>query len=292
MIKLLKPDYKVEEVYLLCLSNYEDADKKQRLTDCKDFVVKASNDYEQYAKTNSLNYFIPVKVTKQNKNDKIINDLVSVEELNDVYTNKFAAKGSPGRHIYDKIKTIAKLGTCPLCCHRDVTQLDHYLPKANHPLLSVTPINLVPSCSDCNKIKLANSPSKKEEETIHPYYDDLENSVWLNANVIQSTPPTIVYSVIKPLEWDDTLFKRVQYHFEILQLNDLYSVQAAKELVEINHSISEKFGEGGSEAVKKYLSGEAISRSKTNKNSWKAALYTVISKDDWYCSEGFQHQVQ
>ncbi|MCL2190077.1 MAG: HNH endonuclease [Defluviitaleaceae bacterium] len=42
---------------------------------------------------------------------------------------------------------------CPYCFISNISELDHYIPKARFPEYSLLNINLVPSCSGCNKIK-------------------------------------------------------------------------------------------------------------------------------------------
>lgn len=101
------------------------------------------------------------------------------EQLKNVYENKFAKKGQPGRKVYDKLMSKPAQGICPLCGQRVVSTLDHYLPKAHFPVLSVVPINLIPSCSECNKSKTDHVPENAEQQTLHPYYDDVEEEQWL-----------------------------------------------------------------------------------------------------------------
>src|SRR5262245_19880217 len=86
-------------------------------------------------------------------------DQRGVSEMVAVYDNRLVKKTAPGRRIYDKIFTSAPNDKCPLCGHRNVKTLDHYLPKALFPALTVTPINLIPACSDCNKAKLSTAPT-------------------------------------------------------------------------------------------------------------------------------------
>src|SRR6266446_4463738 len=57
----------------------------------------------------------------------------------------------------------------------------HHLPKSRYPDLSVSPINLVPCCMDCNTNKRAIFPTSGQEETLHPYYDNFEGEKWLQA---------------------------------------------------------------------------------------------------------------
>lgn len=58
---------------------------------------------------------------------------------------------------------------CPICdcsfAYSQVT-LDHILPKSKFPFLSITPINLVPTCYNCNMRKNDGIPSK----VLNPYF--------------------------------------------------------------------------------------------------------------------------
>lgn len=58
---------------------------------------------------------------------------------------------------------------CPICdcsfAYSQVT-LDHILPKSKFPFLSITPINLVPACYNCNMRKNDGIPSK----VLNPYF--------------------------------------------------------------------------------------------------------------------------
>ena len=60
---------------------------------------------------------------------------------------------------------------CPICdcsfAYSQVT-LDHILPKSKFPFLSITPINLVPTCYNCNMRKNDRIPSK----VLNPYFHD------------------------------------------------------------------------------------------------------------------------
>lgn len=42
---------------------------------------------------------------------------------------------------------------CPLCGVNLVNTMDHYIPQENYPLFVVHPLNLIPSCSQCNERK-------------------------------------------------------------------------------------------------------------------------------------------
>jgi hypothetical protein len=164
---------------------------------------------------------------------------VTADEMSAIYTGRMAKKGGPGRSIYDELMATPAHGRCPLCGHRQVSTLDHHLPKAHYPALAVAPVNLVPSCMDCNKAKTNTFPLASEDETLHPYFDDIEDDPWLRADVIHTAPAALRFYVDPPAEWDDTITARVRLHFKIIGLGALYAAQAAEEMLNIRHYLSQ-----------------------------------------------------
>jgi 5-methylcytosine-specific restriction endonuclease McrA len=277
MRKLDKPTDRPEVVFAACISRVRNPDLKRRLISCEQEIINDSQAFEQHILRNTTHQ-IPEKT--------IVAGAVSKEEMEKVYTVRMAKKGAPGRVFYDKLITAPKNGICPLCGHRVVETLDHYLPKAHHPSLVVTPINLVPSCSDCNKSKLNARPSSCDEELIHPYFDDIENDRWLYAEVIQGNPVSLRYYVNAPDHWDTVKAKRVQKHFETLQLARLYSVQAATELGDMKYFLTKLYHMAGPDAVRQHLLDRAESCEKQHINSWKTAMYYALAQSLWFYMEG------
>lgn len=279
MKSLNKPTYDSKGTFSTCISIVRDANLRARLIACENLIVQAETEFESKITTGNIH-----TISKE----KIVNGNVSTEDLEKVYTQRMAKKGVPGRAIYDKLISAPKLGICPLCSHRLVETLDHYLPKSDFPRLAVTPINLVPSCSTCNKGKLTSSPNKAEEETLHPYYDNIENDDWLSAKVNRTNPPTISYFVNPPNNWSNLLKERVKYHFEAFELNKLYSTQAAVLVRGLNYRLESIYNSLGADGVEKYLSEEFESRYADDRNSWQTAFYMAISTDNWFCDGGYR----
>ncbi|CAM4360695.1 hypothetical protein EWU23_13360 [Cytophagaceae bacterium 50C-KIRBA] len=265
-------------VFIDCIDLVRNTNLKARLTEIRNLVIEAADEFEEKVTTGQLHTVI---------RETLINGNVTSTELQDVY-ERMVRKGTLGRKIYDKLIIASPSGICPLCSHREVTQIDHYLPKAEYPRLSVVPINLVPSCSDCNKSKLTKFPQAPEEETLHPYFDNIENDVWLTATVTQSNPASFQFQVTPPDHWDPLLSDRVRFHFNSLSLNKLYSTQAAVELVQINFRLIKIYAVSGSPGVRQYLLEGAESRSHANLNSWQTAMYKAMTADNWFCDGGFR----
>ena len=276
---LTKPNITAKDALSSCISKVRVASLKAKLKACEGLISQAETEFES-------------KITKGEihtiSKEKVVNGNVSAKELEAVYTGRMVGKNAPGRTIYDKLILAPKYGICPLCSHRQVSTLDHYLPKSDFPRLAIAPINLIPSCFDCNKYKLTISPSNPEEETLHPYYDNIENVQWLYAQVNHTMPPTVSFFVKPPGSWPDLLKARVQFHFQSFSLAKLYTKEAAVCISDLNQRLQFIHSSCGAIGVSKYLHDEAKSRYASDKNSWRTAFYFAVASDDWFCNGGFQ----
>ena len=179
-------------------------------------------------------------------------------------------------------------GQCPFCGHLPVSTLDHCLPKAKHPALAVTPVNLIPCCKDCNHNKGTLGPNSSETQFLHAYYDDLTADRWLFAEIVEASPPGAVFFVSPPDQWDDSTAARVQRHFDELKLARLYASQAGRQLQNIRRSLSNILDAAGTIAVRDDLIQRSQSCAAVGVNSWDGALYEAASQSDWYCNGGFR----
>ncbi|PGU51915.1 hypothetical protein COD70_26255 [Bacillus cereus] len=278
MYSLIKPNRTVKEFFDICVDAKRDNELKTRLQNSKQVIIQAEEEFERKVKLAQL-HTIPTHTTVAQ---------VTKNEMKKLYSEKLVSKSSPGRLLYDELMNAPAHGRCPLCGHGTVSTLDHHLPKSMYPSLAITPINLVPACRDCNTTKLEDLPTSANEETIHPYFDSIENERWLYAQVKETAQAPIHFYVDTPECWDITLSNRVKNHFESFQLNQLYTIQAARELVTRKWSIKQAFTSGGVEGVKNVLNDNFCSHKFVNLNSWQTAMYEALLKSEWYCSVGFK----
>ncbi|HHY2675697.1 TPA: HNH endonuclease [Bacillus toyonensis] len=278
MRKLQKPTDLPLDVLLTCISNYENKDLTKRIKSIGHKIVEDSEVFEQKVKSKELHTLEPY--------DGILG-IVTTQEMKNVYNDKLVKKGQPGRDIYDRILNAPKLKKCPLCGIRVVSTLDHHLPKAKYPALAVTPINLIPSCFDCNKTKTSTRPLTAEEETLHPYFDNVEDDLWLKAEVIHQFPVGFKFSVEQPYNWDDLKYKRVKKHFKTYELGPLYSIFAAEEYSIRDLTLNRIFDKSGSKELRLQLEDYAESAEKVHLNSWQSAMYRALEKSEWYIQEYF-----
>lgn len=278
MKTLPEPDFNVQEVLEACASGLRDRELAQRLAGVLPTLESAEQDY--------LSLGPRARLFEVATRDDVAGS-VSSAEMSALYKGRLSRQGSRARRFYDRLKTAAPNDICPLCSQRVVKTLDHYLPKASYPTFALTPLNLVPACSDCNKSKLDREPADAGDQTLHPYFDDVDGFSWLVAEIRESSPPAAVFSVRPPADIDATTVARLKVHFETFELGELYAAQAGSEMVSIRFAITEAAAARGVEGVQALLAYQARTRTLAARNSWVAALYTALAESVWFCSEGY-----
>ena len=215
-----------------------------------------------------------------------VGEWVNGPEMETLYTGTFARLGSPVRHHYDTLKSSARNNICPSCAQRVVGTLDHFLPQSTHPALTVAPINLLPCCADCNKSKLHYVAASSAEQLIHPYFDDVDDAIWLVATVGETTPPTLQFVVSDPPTWPLLKCQRMRQHFKILGLGALYASHSGAELENLRFNLQKLRRTGGPNVVRQHLLEQEESRRDAHRNSWQAALYAALAASPWFCDVG------
>lgn len=280
-----KPTEDVSSVFAACANGYsyeKTQDVKARLLAVEPAIVQAATEFDTAAQQANLHTILQADVVSA------AGKVVTRDEMSNLYTDKMAKLGASGRTHYDAIKARPRRGICPLCGVFPVSTLDHYLPKKKFPALAVTPTNLVPSCGPCNQIKNADAPTSAEEQTLHPYYDDFTSEQWLYAEVVESEPPALRFSVKPSVAWDATRAARAAAHLDAFGLKALFASNAGSELVNIKGSLEAEFKRAGSAGIKQFLRDAATSRQAVFLNSWETATYAALERSEWFCSEGFR----
>jgi hypothetical protein len=276
MIPINKPEFQVREVFLECISSVNNKSLKKDLEDCTKLLELAEADFESKFFSLQIHTIKPSK-TITSKIDKV--------EMVKVYTDRMVQKEIPRKKYYSSIKLSAPYGKCPLCSVRTADTLDHYLPKSKFPIFAVTPITIIPSCTPCNKGKLITYPTNSDDQTLHPYFDNIDSISWLKASVIQTNPITFNFSVAPHPSWRQSLKNRVENHFSAFQLNELFSSHASEELRGAKLQLTKLF-RSHPDLLKEHLKEAYESRLALGLNSWQAAMYKSLLKDDWFCNGG------
>ena len=270
------PNTNFNEIWETCLDSISSDNLRTRLENINPQIFNATQDYLQKAPSADL-YLI----TKFNGRDNdIVVGAVTKKELKNLYSSHMVPASKPARTYYDQLKLAAPLNICPLCGFGQVSTLDHYLPKAKFPLLSILPVNLVPSCLDCNKGKSSGVADRKENQCIHPYFDHgyFIDEQWIFAEVVENTPASLSFFVQAPIDWERADKKRVNSHFVDFKLADRFSIQAASELAILKCELQIDFPYSGSEGVKRDLERKVLAAEQLHKNSWKTAMYQALAK--------------
>jgi 5-methylcytosine-specific restriction endonuclease McrA len=276
MKKIPKPNLKAKKVFLECISTVANQTLKNHLTNCQDVIEAAEEDFEIK--------FVPCNIYQIVRNDVVLHP-IGEGEMKKVYDYRMVKPGMPGNKYYNLLKSSAPHGKCPLCSVRDVDTLDHYLPKSKYPVFAVTPINLIPACSPCNKGKHFDYPKTSEEQTLHPYYDNLENEPWIKAVVLKTIPISFEYYVDCPVDWDQTLKDRAKNHFDSFNINKLFSSHASEELRGIKQLLINLYTYSPG-LLNNFLAESYNSRLALGTNSWQAAMYLALQNDAWFIGGG------
>lgn len=271
------PTISVEKVLAECISNITPEERRANFSATAGILKAAEGAYIIAAGNNSLCQIQRV--------DAVGN--MTREEMKWLYDSKMAAAGAPGRTIYDSIKLSAENGRCPLCGRGVVFTLDHNLPKASYPDLTITPANLIPACQDCNKAKTQAFPAIQSEETLHPYFDNVDGEIWLRARVVEVAPAVLFFFVDPPQAWPLTLRDRVRNHFRTFKLRKTFGTEGAGLISDMRGYIIANLSAGGSGVIREYLADMAASCRRVHRNSWKAAALTAMAASDWFCNGGY-----
>lgn len=215
---------------------------------------------------------------------------VTKEEMEDLYESSFSQSKVVRKKYYDKIKLSAKDDICPYCAQRNVSTLDHYLPKSLYPKLVVNPLNLIPCCMECNHIKREHYPKNNKEQILNPYFDSLTKDIWLTATIKKQgrRPPTLLFKA-KPSNRIPALFsERIIWHFNKFKLAELYTSQSARQLTGIAESLKREWEQGGEDNLRIALEEHYITWSTVNVNSWQSAMFAALCESQWFISFGFR----
>lgn len=286
MRKIVPPAHTVTDVVNCLDGHIEVDDLQQRLLDSVPALELAEADYREKGGNRLLYQIVETNAAGQ----------LTLAEMKGMYT-RLSRKGGHARHIYDAIKLLSPGGICPLCCQRKVSTLDHYLAKAKHAAYTITPWNLVPACKDCNTDTNERRPTAHNEQTLHPYFDEIDDDIWLFATIEQTTPPSASFFVARPDSWAEEKYQRVCHHFETFGLGALYATHAAGEIVTYSHTARRLHSSAadevaGTAGVKAYFDGLSQDRRQDMRNTWQAALCQALASSDWYCSGGFNQAIQ
>jgi hypothetical protein len=203
------------------------------------------------------------------------------------YKNRLVPQRGNARQFYEALREISGEFDCPTCLRREIEEVDHYLPKSKYGHFSILPLNLVPICSKCNRIKRSFHPTGPEDQLLHPYFDDLGDGPWLEAELVQVVGAPIKFKIRPLATWSGVLSARVVAHFEKFKLSDLYARQANGLLSNIRLTLSGRLLSAGPDAVRATLREYESSWHASRSEPWNVAALNKWAASDWFCAGGF-----
>jgi hypothetical protein len=274
---LKKPTIDALKVYNDCIGQ---TSIENQFTTARGIILKNYKYYEDKAKNNELYKF---RNSMRGEGNQAVIGNLKKQNLVDLYSSRMV-EGN-GRKYYDTLIMHAPLKKCPFCGFGQVSTLDHFLSKSYYPIFSILPINLIPSCTDCNKGKGASTVTK-ENQIPHPYFEssEIENDIWLFSEIQKTAPPTATFHTKCPAKWQRDLAKRIETYFKDFNLAHRFSIEASNRLISICYMLKIL---DTIDLRKQYLETYAKTEITIRKNSWEAALYTALVNSDWFIETGF-----
>ncbi len=261
-----------------------------RLKSVESLLIEAEKHYQKLGEDRLLHTITEIEeiiIPDDIEIEEGIPRVISDKEMEKVYTNFLVDKPDSekvGRIIYDKILSNTYYNLCPYCSQREVKTVDHFLPKSKFITLAITPINLLPSCSDCNKLKLDNYTLLENQMIIHPYFEDLSNEEWLGCRVVENVwPITFSYYI---LEVNNPIFySRLNYQFDLFELGKLYADNASREFNNRLKSLIREYNSNPDNKAIDFINDNLESYRSENKNSWQTKMFDSLSKSSWFIEE-------
>jgi 5-methylcytosine-specific restriction endonuclease McrA len=288
MKRLTIPPFTELEIFDACLGEM-DAITRAPFDESRDHILATA---ESFTAQSAISAWCHLPRARHGHREDIVAGKLSKGAMMDLYdVGVVKSKGQP-RNIYDKI-LVASQGRCPYCADiGDARTLDHYLPKAKFPGLSVHPYNLIPACRDCNTDAGAGYPTLLEFQPINPYLDKdcffVER--WIRAELILCDPPVVRYFSNPPTYWTDVDKERATKHFTDCKLQSRFAKQVAGDLgpliLQRKTSLS-VFTPAQFEAHLRVVADDDT----LLLNGWKRTMYLALCESDWFCSADFNKLV-
>lgn len=253
---------------------------KAKMEAAKPALVLAGTAYSDAGAIGELYGIQPIDMTAE-KDPIVVADLRKSELVN-LYEYYFLNEEKASRTTYDKLLNSAE-EACPFCGGIGRPKnLDHFLPKAHFPQFSTFPLNLVPSCRDCNMDGKAQGYATQEaDQLIQPYvdHDRFFTHQWIFAKCIlnaNNLPTSIHYFVDPPQEWAQVNKDRVQKHFHDFDLEKRYAIESARLLPTTLEQIANLRFEGlSSQAIAKSILTPGINKAPFI-NHWMKGMYQAL----------------
>lgn len=178
--------------------------------------------------------------------------------------------------VRKKVKENNENGKCLYCDLNEDDSLDHHMPKNIFPEYSIFSLNLVPSCSKCNRMKSTVwLDDKGNRSFINPYFDKINNKELLKCEIFFTRENPYPKFFIDSS--NNKVVSIMKNHTTTLNLLKRYERES-------NHVITDYVYKGenwknkvGAEYFRKGLEQDFVqSKKRFGLNYWKAALLKAM----------------
>ena len=279
MYKLPLPNYNTEDSLSLCIRSMRE-NRKALFEGARADMARAEQKYIECIQNQEIGQF---------SHSPCADHQVDNNKFKSLYRYLLLEEG--GREVYEHLFSLTSHKFCPYCEYGIVGEVDHFLPRSTHPILAITPQNLIPSCERCNRKKLDFVSNDAEKIFLHPYFEETGADEWLKATVERVQPFVFQYKVVNPGCWPSAFFNRICYQFNLLDLNTIYSAQASAWLDEELDKLYDIRNKGGEDVLKRHLLELAEDRAQISTKStrfkvWQIPAFKGLAYDTWFCSCG------
>lgn len=210
-----------------------------------------------------------------------------IEALDSAYD-----KTQENRLLYPLRQRLFKdVGLCPICGIKTVSELDHFLPRSHFKPLAIYARNLIPSCHDCNHIKLAGFGEQNEDELafIHAYFDALPDVSFLEAKVdISEGGLLVTFQVSTDVDLDEDISNRLTSQIRMLELNERYEKEINTFIMSHATAAHREYARSGHAGVRKHLNVQARHEAhQLYTNHWRPTLLRALARYDAFVDGGF-----
>ncbi|MCG3881815.1 hypothetical protein [Psychrobacter sp. Ps3] len=287
MKRIERPNIKYSDILSSCIKSLNNSHFKTLITAKKGVFLESSELYISLGELHQLKSFV-------NKELQVTNNKEYREKIVNLY-EKLKSNKEPSK-FHDKIMIASK--RCVYCNQGLANTLDHFLPKAQFPLLSIEPTNLIPCCYDCNSTLNALSLRKNSSTNpllIHPYFNQ-DNSIydeqWIFAKVPSNQPffdstnrdfttlAVTFYTDFNKTQIHKSMHKGLNFQFENL-IHEKY-VDAAISMIASEIIRMRRFKGTANQLIsvhKNYLLNRATIHPV---NSYNSVIYHALGNSDLY----------
>lgn len=169
---------------------------------------------------------------------------------------------------------------CLLCNGRRPGEVDHFLPKDEHPALAILHLNLIGVCDKCNKHKAASCETDPARQFLHPYFECLpDEALFLHCSPFEAGILRPLFRVDPPADWPGEIRSRLMWQFSHLKLGKYFGDEAVAYFKSQSRAWMEAAG-GGWETLELSLQGALRTESfYAGPNGWRPALLRALLVD-------------